>query len=64
VEGLAEASELILVPCAGTAPGALAAESVFGDDARYVCIDNEPGAFAAFQRRREAELPTKQQTLE
>lgn len=63
VEALSEPGELILVPCAGTAPAALAAEKVFDDDARYVCIDNEPDAYEAFKRRREAELPHKQQKL-
>ncbi len=56
IEGLVDPGELILVPCAGTAPAALAAERVFGDEARYVCIDIEQGAFEAFERRREAEL--------
>jgi len=50
------AVNIILVPCAGTAPAALAAERVFGDDARYVCIDKDKQAFEAFKRRREAEL--------
>lgn len=56
IEGLVEPGELVLVPCAGSAPAALAAERVFGDDARYVCIDKEEGAFEAFKQRREAEL--------
>ncbi|PCR90240.1 hypothetical protein [Natrinema ejinorense] len=56
IEGLVDPGELILVPCAGTAPAALAAERVFGDDARYVCIDNNEQAFEAFKRRRENEL--------
>lgn len=56
VEGLLEPGELVLIPCAGSAPAALAAERVFGDDARYVCIDKEEGAFEAFKQRREAEL--------
>lgn len=56
IEALVEPGELILVPCAGTAPAALAAERVFGDDARYVCVDKEEGALEAFRRRRDAEL--------
>jgi hypothetical protein len=56
VEGLVEPGELILVPCAGSAPAALAAERVFGEDARYVCVDKEEGAFEAFKQRREDEL--------
>lgn len=64
VEALAEPDELILVPCAGTAPAAIAAEKVFDNQARYVCVDNEEEAHNAFRRRRKAELSTKQQTLE
>lgn len=56
VEALVEPGELVLVPCAGTAPAAIAAERVFGDDARYVCIDKEAGAYEAFRRRREAQV--------
>jgi hypothetical protein len=41
VKGLVAPGELVLVPCAGTAPAALAAEKVFGSEANYVCIDNE-----------------------
>lgn len=64
IEGLAEPEELILVPCAGTAPAALAAEKVFGDEARYVCIDNESDAYEAFRKRRQAETTSiNQQTL-
>lgn len=56
VEALVDPGELILVPCAGTAPAAIAAERVFGDDARYVCVDKEEGALESFRRRRAAEL--------
>lgn len=63
VEALAEPNDLILVPCAGTAPAAIAAEQVFGQDARYVCIDNESDAYGAFQRRRKNELSNKQQQV-
>lgn len=56
VKGLLNPEELILVPCAGTAPAALAAEKVYGDESRYVCIDNEEGAYEAFYRRRNDEL--------
>jgi len=56
IEGLVDPEELILVPCAGTAPAALAAESLYGDDARYACIDNEEGAYEAFKQRRQDEI--------
>lgn len=61
VNGLVEEGEQIIVPCAGTAPAALAAERVYGANARYVCIDIEEGAFEAFKRRREAELDIDEQ---
>ena len=51
IDGLVDDGELILVPCAGTAPAALAARRVFGDDARYVCIDVEEAAYEAFRER-------------
>ena len=51
VRGLVEPGELILIPCAGTAPAALAARRVFGDDARYVCVDTDERAFEAFRTR-------------
>lgn len=56
VEALVEPGELVLVPCAGTAPAAIATERAFGDDARYVCIDTEEGAYDAFRRRREMQV--------
>ncbi len=62
MEGLVEPSELILVPCADTAPTALAAERVFGVEARYVCIDNQEGAYEAVMRgRADAISETRQQ---
>lgn len=56
VSGLVHPDELVLVPCAGTAPAALAAEKVFGQEARYVCVDNQADAYDAFARRRKDEL--------
>lgn len=46
----------VLVPCAGTAPAAVAAELVFGDDVAVTCIDVEEGAKEAYERRRVDEL--------
>lgn len=54
---LLEPEELLVVPCAGTAPAALAAELEFGDDARYVCIDTEDTAYDAFVERARDVLP-------
>jgi len=64
VDGLVGSSELILVPCAGTAPAALAAEKVFGNKAKYVCVDNDEQALKAFKKRREEERTNlRQQNL-
>jgi hypothetical protein len=64
VDGLVKEDELILVPCAGTAPAAIAAERVYGSNIRYTCIDNEEGAYDAFERRRQEEiLDHRQETL-
>ncbi len=51
IDGLVDEGELLLVPCAGTAPAALAARRVFGDDARYVCVDVQPEAYEGFRER-------------
>ncbi len=51
IAGLVDPGEPILVPCAGTAPAAIAAKRVFGDEARYVCIDVDPDAYDAFHER-------------
>jgi hypothetical protein len=52
---------ILVVPCAGTAPAAIAAEQLYHDDVYdtrpdYVCIDCEQDAYQAFHRRRDAEL--------
>lgn len=51
IDGLVDEGELILVPCAGTAPAAIAARHVFGDAARYVCVDVHETAYEGFQER-------------
>jgi hypothetical protein len=63
IEGLVEEDEHLVIPCAGTAPAALAAEQVFGDDIRYTCIDNEVGAFEAFLQRRAQTQGLRQEEL-
>ncbi|WP_135822999.1 hypothetical protein [Halostella litorea] len=52
----------VLVPCAGTAPTAIAAELDHGDRADVLAIDIEPDAKAAYERRRADEL-ARQETL-
>ena len=46
----------VVVPCAGTAPAAVAAEDLYGDTVDVICIDTEPGAKAAYEDRRRDEL--------
>jgi len=52
-ETLAEPGELVVIPCAGTAPTAIAAEDL---GMNWIAIDSEPEAREAFERRQEAEL--------
>lgn len=52
IEGLMEEGEHLVVPCAGTAPSAIAAEQLFGENIRYTCVDNEPKALKMFKKRR------------
>lgn len=52
---------LLVVPCAGTAPAAIAAEKlyiegVYDTRPRFVCIDSEDGAYEAFEQRWNAEI--------
>lgn len=60
IDGLLDSEELILVPCAGTAPAALAAENVL-ENPHYVCVDIEEDAKEAFHRRRQNEVESFQQ---
>lgn len=55
IEGLMEPGEHLVVPCAGTAPAAIAMEVAFGPQAKYTCIDCEPDAYEAYERRRKTE---------
>lgn len=56
VDAYTERGDRIVVPCAGTAPAAVAAERLYGDDADVLCVDLEPEAKAAWGRRRADEL--------
>lgn len=53
--------ELVAIPHAGTAPGAIALEQLYGDGANYVAVDSEPGARESFQHRRELQAPEGRQ---
>jgi hypothetical protein len=56
IQTYTEPGDRIVVPCAGTAPAAIAAELHHGDDANVLCIDTEPEAKAAYERRSSDEL--------
>jgi hypothetical protein len=52
LEGLTKEGDVLLEPCAGTAPASLAMESLYGDDGEWVAIDIEEEARTAYERRR------------
>lgn len=52
IEGLVEEGELVIEPCAGTAPACLAAEKCFGDDVNWLACDIERDAYEAYTERR------------
>jgi len=56
IDELTEVGEKIVEPCAGTAPACLAAERLYGDDARYEAFDIEEEARSAFEKRRRSVL--------
>lgn len=60
LDGLTEDFERVVVPCAGTAPAAIAAEKL---GLRCLAVDVEEDAREAYQRRRRAELGDGQQSL-
>jgi hypothetical protein len=58
IDAITEPGEAVVVPCAGTAPAAIAAERLGRE---WVAIDCEPEARDAYQRRRQSELATSDQ---
>lgn len=56
LEFFTDPGDRVLVPCAGTAPTALAAEALHGDNADVLAIDVEDDARTAYLRRRAEEL--------
>jgi len=52
--------ELLYVPCAGTAPAALGILQEWGEKANYICVDSEPEAKEAFERRKQAQITTQE----
>lgn len=53
IASITEPNELVVVPCAGTAPAAIAAENLGRE---WIAIDSEPEARDAYRRRREVEI--------
>ena len=62
ITSVMDKDELLYVPCAGTAPAALAIEQEWGESANYVCVDAEQEAKDAFETRRDMQV-TIQRTL-
>lgn len=58
IESITDPGELVVVPCAGTAPAAIAAERTGRE---WIAIDCEPEAKEAYRRRREGELGNDEQ---
>jgi hypothetical protein len=63
IPSVMDRDELLYVPCAGTAPAAIALEMEYGDDAQYICVDSESDAKSAFTRRRTDEIDNTQLTF-
>lgn len=59
LDGLCESGEHVVVPCAGTAPAAIAAEQL---GLQWTAIDCQPEAKTAFEARMSAVLSTDEQT--
>lgn len=53
IEGIVEPGELVLAPCAGSGPALIAAEQLWGRQARAVGVDVSATARAAWGRRRD-----------
>jgi len=60
IEAVTDPDELVYVPHAGTAPGAIAAEGLNRD---WIAVDSEPDAKTAFEKRKELQGTTTQTTL-
>jgi hypothetical protein len=62
IDGLTEPGETVVVPCAGTAPAAIAAEQLGRE---WIAVDSEPEAREAYLQRRDAllQVSSEQATL-
>lgn len=63
LDGLTEPTDYVYIPCAGTAPAALALERLYGEQARFIAVDKEREAREAYLDRRELQLQPQQVTL-
>jgi hypothetical protein len=63
LSALADEGDLVLIPCAGSAPSAIAAEQEWGDAARVVCVDPCESSRDAYRRRREHFVDDEQPSL-
>jgi hypothetical protein len=60
IDAVTTDGDLVYVPCAGTAPAALAAERL---DLDWVAVNSEPAAREAYEHRRELQQTPEQSTL-
>jgi hypothetical protein len=63
LDAITEAGELVYIPCAGSAPAALALERLYGTQANFIAVDSNDGAREAYRKRREIQVEHKQTTL-
>lgn len=60
IEAVTDPGELVYVPCAGTAPAAIAAERLGRE---WIAVDSQPEARDAYRTRRELQEQPQQETL-
>lgn len=64
LDEVTEKGEMVVIPCAGTAPAAIALEIIYGDEANFFAIDSEVEAKSSYERRRELELEIAKDVME
>lgn len=52
LDSITTEKDLLICPCAGTAPSVLAYEQLYGDQAQWIAIDSEKDAKIAFEKRK------------
>jgi hypothetical protein len=63
LDALTTSDNLVYIPCAGTAPAALACEQLYGESANFIAVDSEPQAKEAYLKRRSMQIESQQTTL-